>query len=48
VTLTRYDGVMHGFFTMLGTLDASRRAVAEVAAYLRRCYAQAPAGGDHS
>jgi acetyl esterase len=31
----RYDGMMHGFFTMLGTLDTARAAVTEAATRLR-------------
>ncbi|UFS96838.1 alpha/beta hydrolase [Nocardia huaxiensis] len=36
----RYDGVMHGFFTMSGELDAARTAVAQVAGHLRGVFAQ--------
>lgn len=39
VTKHRYPGMVHGFFTMTGTLDASREAVAEVAEYLRTSFA---------
>ncbi|WP_155374815.1 alpha/beta hydrolase [Catellatospora vulcania] len=35
VTLTRYDGMVHGFFCMGGELDAGRRALAQAAAQLR-------------
>src|SRR6476660_4869607 len=38
VTLRRYDGMAHGFFTMSGTVDAARRAQEDVAAHLRRCF----------
>ncbi len=34
VTLTRYPGMVHGFFSMSGTLDAGRDAIARAAAYL--------------
>ncbi len=35
VTVRRFDGVMHGFFAMAGTLDAGAAAVAEAACELR-------------
>jgi len=35
VTLTRYDGMIHGFFAMGTLLDRSKQAVAEAAAALR-------------
>ena len=35
VQLTRYGGMTHGFFTMTGTLEASRQATDQVAAYLK-------------
>ncbi len=38
VELTRYDGMVHGFFTMSGTLEASRKAVAQVAGYLATAF----------
>jgi acetyl esterase len=38
VTKHRYLGMVHGFFTMTGTVDASRAAVAEVAEYLRASF----------
>jgi hypothetical protein len=28
----------HGFFTMAGTLDASRAAIAQAAAHLMKCF----------
>ncbi|MGI8665180.1 MAG: alpha/beta hydrolase [Jatrophihabitans sp.] len=33
--LSRYDGVMHGFFTMSGVLDSGRDAVSQAADFLR-------------
>jgi acetyl esterase len=35
VTSTRYDGQIHGFFTMTGILDGARHAVAEASAALK-------------
>jgi acetyl esterase len=35
VELSRYQGMAHGFFTMAGTVDASRAALAQVASALR-------------
>jgi len=35
VKLSRYSGMAHGFFTMAGSLDASRAAIAQAAASLR-------------
>ncbi|MEU6582336.1 alpha/beta hydrolase [Nocardia sp. NPDC046763] len=40
----RYEGVMHGFFTMSGELDAARAAVAQVAGHLRGVFEQIGAG----
>jgi acetyl esterase len=34
-TQTRYDGMIHGFFSMTAMLDAAKRAVAETAAAVR-------------
>nr|WP_208602138.1 alpha/beta hydrolase [Micromonospora eburnea] len=45
VTLTRYDGMVHGFFTMPGKLDDARRAVAEVCGFLREHLAEASTDG---
>ncbi|MFE9427071.1 aminotransferase class I/II-fold pyridoxal phosphate-dependent enzyme [Kitasatospora sp. NPDC006697] len=43
VELSRYDGVVHGFFAMSGVLDAGRKAMAQAAGFLRRRLApQAP------
>jgi acetyl esterase len=36
VAISRYDGTIHGFFTMTGFLDLARNAVAEAAAALRQ------------
>ncbi|HEY3753923.1 MAG TPA: alpha/beta hydrolase [Pseudonocardiaceae bacterium] len=41
VDLTRYPGMVHGFFTMSGVLDAAGTAVAQAAAGLRAAFAQA-------
>jgi acetyl esterase/lipase len=41
VELTRYDGMMHGFFTMTGVLDGARAAVAHAASRLREAFAAA-------
>jgi acetyl esterase len=38
VALTRYPGMVHGFFTMSGILDAARDAVGEAAARLRKAF----------
>ncbi|HEY8491534.1 MAG TPA: alpha/beta hydrolase [Dehalococcoidia bacterium] len=38
--LTRYDGVIHGFFTMLDILDQARQAVDQVGAALRRAFSE--------
>lgn len=35
VQLTRYGGMVHGFFAMSGMLDGGRRALEQVAGYLR-------------
>ncbi|TDD57612.1 alpha/beta hydrolase [Kribbella antibiotica] len=37
-TLSRYDGMVHGFFAMPGILDGGRRATAEAAAWLSRTF----------
>src|SRR5579863_2711802 len=43
--LTCYPGMAHGFFTMLGTLESSRAAIAQAAAHLRTCFAAKPVLG---
>jgi acetyl esterase/lipase len=37
--IIRYDGMMHGFFTMVGALDTARAAVLEAAGRLRAAFA---------
>ncbi|MGY0233126.1 alpha/beta hydrolase [Longispora urticae] len=39
--LTRYDGMVHGFFAMSGTLDGGKRAMAQAADQLRAWFAPA-------
>lgn len=39
VELTRYEGMVHGFFTMTGAVDAARHAVAQAAAAVRGWFA---------
>ncbi len=39
VTSTRYNGMIHGFFTMAGLMDQSKVAIAEAAAALRGAFA---------
>jgi acetyl esterase len=39
VTLTRYDGMIHGFFRMPGVLDRANDAIAESALALREAFA---------
>ncbi len=45
VTLTRYDGMTHGFFTMSGVLEDARTAVRQVTEFLRTELAEGPADG---
>jgi acetyl esterase len=40
--IIRYDGMMHGFFTMVGALDTARAAVLEAAARLRDAFPAPP------
>ena len=39
--LTRYDGVIHGFFGMVDTLDQADEAIREAAAALRTAFGEA-------
>jgi acetyl esterase len=45
--LSRYPGMAYGFFTMIGTVDASRAAIEQAASCLRAWFAAAaaPDGG---
>ena len=38
VTLKRYDGMIHGFFSMAGVIDHSNKAIDETAAILKRAF----------
>ncbi|MSQ60582.1 MAG: alpha/beta hydrolase [Betaproteobacteria bacterium] len=40
VTLSNYEGMVHGFYLMGGAVDAAKRAIAESAAHLRRWFAK--------
>jgi acetyl esterase len=42
VTLTRYDGMIHGFFRMPGVIDRANDALAEAATALRDAFVAAP------
>jgi acetyl esterase len=46
VELSRYPGMAHGFFTMTGTVDASRAAIAQAASRLRAWFGPAGAPAD--
>ena len=35
VTLSRYDGMVHGFFLMVGVVDAGSELIDEIASWLR-------------
>jgi len=39
VTVSRYNGMIHGFFTMTGVLDQGKKAIEEAAAALRKALA---------
>jgi len=43
VELSRYPGMAHGFFTMIGTVDASRAAIEQAASRLRTWFGLAAA-----
>ncbi len=43
VELSRYPGMAHGFFTMIGTVDASRAAIEQAASRLREWFGLAAA-----
>jgi len=38
VTYTRYDGMVHGFVSMAGAIDAGHTAIAEAATALKRAF----------
>ncbi len=40
VTVTRYDGMIHGFFTMTGVLDQGKKAVEQASEALRKVFSQ--------
>jgi acetyl esterase len=44
--LSRYDGMVHGFFAMSGVLDGGRRAIGEAADFLRRTFDRAAPARD--
>ncbi len=40
VTLSNYEGMVHGFYLMGGGVDAAKRAIAESASHMRRWFAK--------
>jgi acetyl esterase len=42
VTYTCYEGVVHGFVSMAGAIDAGHTAIAEIAAVLKQAFSPAP------
>ena len=44
VTLSQYDGMLHGFFTTGGMFEDAQKAAAEAGAALRTAFSSAPAG----
>ena len=38
-TCTRYDGMIHGFFGMAGTVDKGDQAIAEAATAMKKAFA---------
>ncbi len=40
VTISRYDGMIHGFFGMTGIIDKAHDAVAEASQALRKAFAK--------
>jgi acetyl esterase len=40
VTVTRYDGMIHGFFTMTGVLDQGKKAVEQASEALRKAFSK--------
>jgi acetyl esterase len=43
VTVTRYDGMIHGFYGMFTMIDKGREAIRESAAALSKAFALQPA-----
>ena len=46
VDVSRYDGQMHGFFTMGSVIPAGAAALVDAAARLRQAWTRAPAAVD--